>query len=267
MKSHLLAPVLLSLLACSSDKSSDETGADTGADTGDTNTDTGNPPDLGFSQAEAELALFSASLPFFVFKVTNDVLTPGNPDPCPSRTPNADDTELEITGDCTAEDGTVFVGSFHFSSATTGNAIIFDYANFSMEKDTLLFAMDGRLVWDINAGELTSDMSVGAHDANEGFAFDGTYTNHTMGNIDTMVAIWNGGTGSYASNGQVDIEGVDDFTLVGSWEEGGVCADEHDAMSLVFTGTRGTLSITESSDSCDGCSEWTDTTNNGQICW
>ena len=83
--------------------------------------------------------------------------------------------------------------------------------------------------------------------------------------IDMMNAQSSAG-GSYTGTGRVEVVGIGEFTVDYSVTEFGLCESERDELILGMNGDLETISYTQSSDSCDGCTDWSTSSRSGTIC-
>lgn len=257
MKTLFLCSTLFGLMACTADKAADDTG-ETG-ETGETGTT------LIFTQSEAQVAHISAALPFFAWKEATNLALPGT-GPCPHVSPTADDSGLIVTGDCTDEQGIVYTGGFLYSPAETGNAMVYDFSDFTIQNQAHTLGMNGPITLDFTADMLYSNLSIEMSDSRSNIQLSATYTDHALGPLIDIAEFFGGRAGSFSSTGTVDILDVDRFSLTGTFENTDQCTQEGDDVVLVFEGERGTIRFVENAEACDGCADWTDGVTNGQIC-
>ncbi len=56
------------------------------------------------------------------------------------------------------------------------------------------------------------------------------------------------------------------MTIAATVSHDQICDQERDDLTFTLTGTRGTITATESKDACDGCLDWTTNSSSGTLC-
>jgi hypothetical protein len=254
MKALFLRSTLFGLMACTSGETTDEPSetAETGAS-------------FVFTHSEVQVVHISATLPFLTLNEASK-LVQSSATGCPHVSPTADDRGLIVTGNCTDEKGTIYTGEFLYTSAEIGNAMIFDFSNFSIEDQSLTLSMNGLMTLDLDTELLESGLSIEMSDSSHNIQLTATYSDHTLGPVLSISEFFGGRAGSFSSTGTVELLDLDRFSLTGTFENTDLCPQEGDDVVLIFEGERGTLTFIENAESCDGCSDWTDGVGSGQIC-
>jgi hypothetical protein len=264
MKLFFLACTLLNLSGCAPGEETKES-PDTGKtkDTEDSNAPNNVAP---YAQSDAIVSHISALLPFFVWKQSSHLGFLDNPDPCPSRSATEDGEGLIVTGGCTDQKGTRYEGLFEISNAKTGNALVYNFSHFSMTHDAFFLAMNDELHHDLENKILSANLQVDMADYSRNLTVQAFFSDYILNGVLDAGEVLGGRTGSFVSEGSISITDVDDFLFTGTFENREKCTLEIDEMELIFTGERGRLIFTESANSCDSCTEWSDDSNSGKIC-
>jgi hypothetical protein len=72
--------------------------------------------------------------------------------------------------------------------------------------------------------------------------------------------------GEYSAGGTLAVLGVGTFTGQMTVSNLGACDDELDLMTLQLLGPVGTIDLNQSSEACDGCTDWWTLKDSGSYC-
>jgi len=262
-----LFPILLCCSWSMGCTAGDDEPDDSAVDTADSSTDdSGDGP--VFSQSEVEQAYLGARV--LPDQLMWAVLTHyvAEADGCPQRV-ELGTNESMLQGDCTNDDGVSYTGTLHVQAENDGSSTF--KASAWMVEDPAsalpLVGLDGTFTLPVEpSGVATADLTLQAMASTWSSSSSYVFVNFTMDNLQGTFNLWAGEDGSMIATGAMEVVGLDHFTVDVQVSDSGTCESEYDSYSQVLTGTQGTISYAQSSDSCDGCTDWTTEDGSGQIC-
>ena len=262
-----LFPILLCCfcgLSCGPDKPDDSA-----VDTDDSSTDdSGDSAAPAYSQSEVEQAYLGARV--LPDQLMWAVLThyAANELGCPQRV-ELGSNESMLQGDCTNDDGVSYTGTLHVQAESDGSSTF--RASAWMVEDPAsalpLVGLDGTFTLPAEpSGVATADLTLQAMASTWSSSSSYVFVNFTMNTLQGTFDLWAGEPGTMNATGAMEVLGLDHYTVDVQVSDSGTCESEYDSYSQVLTGTQGTISYAQSSDSCDGCTDWSTEDGSGQIC-